>query len=230
MRNTLWNLFYDLSTLPVLCLILSCSMLWRHRKRLPQPVKPLVLFLFFNLFIEVAARVASVIWGQNLPLLHVYTFGECLLLSLFYRNILDAGSVFRRYFWWIVGSVLVLVVLNTIFLQHIMGFNSYAKTLVQILIILYALDYAFRFSEQEYPEVQLSRSLRLINSAILVYYSGSLFVFMSSQFELSTKGALRILWNINTVLNLLFQIVVLIALWKVVTHPRKLSSSSAQAS
>lgn len=230
MWHTIWSELYDITTLPVLCLLISCWLGLHHWRRLPEPMKRLVWFLSFNLFIEIGARVASIVWGQNLPLLHLYTFGECLLFSLFYRQILEEGSVFRQYFGWILGSALTLVVLNTVFLQNIFGFNSYAKTLVQILIILYALDYAFRFSEQAGPEPQLSRSLRLINSVVLIYYCGSLFVFMSSQFEIKTNGALRILWHINTVLNLIFQIVVLIALWKVVFHPRKLSSSSVQAS
>ena len=230
MWTTIWKEFCDMTMLPIACLAVSCFVCIRYWSRLSDGLRVLAVFLFFNLFIEIAARFAGIVFGMNLPLLHLYTVGECLLFSLFYRNILDETSIFSRYFRWIVGIVLVLVVLNSIFIQHLLEFNSYAKTLVQLLIILYALDYAFRFSEQAETDTQLNRSLRLINSAILIYYCGSLFVFMSSQFELQTGGALHILWEINTVLNLIFQMIVLFALWKVVFHPPNLSSSSAPAS
>lgn len=221
---------YDITSLPVLCLLVSCCIgLLFWRRQLP-PMKIIIVFLLFNLTIEIGARIVGILYRNNLPLLHLYTFGECLLFSLFYRQVLDEKSVFKRYFYQVLGVTLILVVLNTIFLQGIFQFNSYAKTLVQVLIILYALDYAFRFSEEEEQHTIVNRSLRLINAAVLIYYCGSLFIFMSSTFEIETGGALQILWDINTVLNLIFQIVVLIALWKVVFHQRKLSSSSVQAS
>jgi hypothetical protein len=230
MWTIIWKEFYDITTLPLACLVVTCFLCVQHWSRLTAAFRILAVFLFFNLFIEIAARFAGIVYGMNLPLLHLYTVGELLLFSLFYQKILDGSSVFRRYYNWIVWTILVLVVLNSIFIQHLFEFNSYAKTLVQILIILYALDYAFRFSEQAEMETQMNRSLRLINSAVLLYYCGSLFVFMSSQFELETGGALQILWDINTVLNLIFQMIVLFALWKVVFHPPNLSSSSAPAS
>ncbi|HNL40314.1 MAG TPA: hypothetical protein PKH43_14285 [Saprospiraceae bacterium] len=136
MQITLWDQFYRISALPLLCLLFSCILGVRYWRRLPKPLKALMAYLFFSFIIEIGSRLAAVAFHQNLPLLHVYTFGEFLLLSLFYRQMLDDSSGFKRYFNWIVGTVLTLVVLNTLFLQGIFEFNSYAKTLVQVLIIL----------------------------------------------------------------------------------------------
>lgn len=226
----IWAELHHISTAPVVCLLLSCCLGLRYWKRLPRPLQTLVIYLIFNFLIEIGARLAGFIYKQNLPLLHLYTVGECLLFSWFYRQILDNNSIFKRYFNWILGAVMVLVILNTLLLQGIFEFNSYAKTLVQVLIILYALDYAFRFSEQEGPDPVLSKSLRLINAATLIYYCGSLFIFMSGQFEVQMGEAIRILWKINTVLNLVFQIMIFIALWKVIFSRPKLSSSPAPVS
>ena len=230
MWNKIWNQLNDLSTFPVLILLFSCGLCIRYWSALSKPLKILAAYLFFNLAIELGARVTGILYGQNLPLLHLYTFGEYLVFSLFYREILDANSIFRRYFAWILGIVLSLVVCNTLFLQGIFEFNSYAKTLVQVLIILFALDFAFRDSELEGLDAARSKTLQLINAAVLIYYCGSLFIFMSSQFELQMGEAIRILWNINSVLNLVFQIMILIALWKAIFNPRKSSSLPEQVS
>jgi hypothetical protein len=230
MWESIWKTVYDFAILPVLCLSLSCFVGLRYWNRLPRAFKILVVYLIFNLFIEISARAAAIFFRQNLPLLHLYTLGEYWLLSLFYREILDKESVFQGYFKWIVPTVLTLVVCNTVFLQSIFEFNSYAKTLVQFLIILYALDYSFRFSEREAATSPTERQLRLVNAAVLVYYCGSLFIFMSNHFALRMGNAIKILWDINSVLNLIFQIVVLVALWKVVSLHQKSSSSSAPVS
>ncbi len=230
MQLTLLDQFYRISTIPLLCLLFSCILGVRYWRRLPQSLKALMVYLFFSFAIEIGSRLAAVAFHQNLPLLHVYTFGEVLLLSLFYRQILDDSSGFKQYFNWIVGAVLTLVVLNTIFLQGIFEFNSYAKTLAQVLIILYAFDYAFRIPEQEDNDPDLTRVLRQINAAILIYYCGSLFIFMASSFESEAREVFRRLWYVNKILLLVFQLIILIALWKVVFKPPKSSSSSARAS
>lgn len=222
--------FYDLATFPLLCLLLSCILGLRYWKMLPRAIRVLVVYLVFNFLIEIGARIASILYAQNLPLLHVYTFGELWLFSLFYNQILDKNSIFKRYFYWILGASLGLVLLNTIFLQGIFELNSFAKTLVQILIILYALDYAFRFSDVEESNPVLNNALQLVNAAILIYYCGSLFIFMSSQFEVQMGKGIRILWKINAFLNLIFQIMVLIALWKVIFNRPKSFSSQERVS
>ncbi len=230
MWTKIWNELLHPSSVPVFCLLISCCLGLRYWNRLTRPLQIIVIYLVFNFCIEIGARVAGMVYAQNLPLLHLYTFGECLLFSLFYRQILEESSVFKRFFGWILGAVLTLVVLNTLFLQGIFEFNSYAKTLVQVLIIVYALDYAFRFSAQEDTDITTSKILRLINAAVLIYYCGSLFIFMSGQFEIQMGEAIRILWKINSLLNLIFQIMILIALWKASFNPQQLSSSPAQAS
>ena len=227
MWERIWPQFYEFSNVPLPFLLLSCCLGLRYWHRLSRPLQIIVIYLIFNFLIEIGARVTGILYRQNLPLLHLYTFGECLIFSLFYRQILDNASVFKRYFGWILSAALLLVVLNTVFLQGIFEFNSYAKTMVQVLIILYALDYAFRFSDWENPDFVKNESLRLINAAVLIYYCGSLFVFMSSQFELQMGEGIRILWKINSLLNLIFQIMVLIALWKAIFSPRKSSPSLA---
>lgn len=225
MQATLWGQFINLAGLPLLCLAISSFLGAFYWQRLSKSLKWLVLFLFFNLFIEITARFAAVAFRQNLPLLHLYTLGEFLLFSLFYRQILDDQSVFKKYFSPLITLGLGLVVLNTLLLQSIFEFNSYSKTLVQVIIILYALDYAFRINENTHPNTVQYQGLRLVNAGVLIYYCGSLFIFMASKYSNAVGEAFRIFWQTNIILNLIFHSVILIALWKVLNFRPKSSSS-----
>lgn len=230
MFANIWQLLYHESSLPLPFLLISCCLGLFYWKRLTPPLKLIVVYLVFNFFIETAARVTGYLYKQNLPLLHLYTLGEFILFTLFYHKILDSSSLLKRGFRWILLGGSVLVVLNTLFLQNIFSFNSYAKSMVQVMIILYALDYAFRFTQPDRAEPSQNNALQLINAAVLLYYCGSLFVFLTSSFATRMSDAIRILWQINTALNVIFQVIVLIALWKAIFRPQTSSSSPVQAS
>ncbi|NUO03201.1 MAG: hypothetical protein HUU01_21535 [Saprospiraceae bacterium] len=202
-------------------------------------------FLLFNWLTEAGARVAIYLSSNNLPLLHFYTLGEFVLLSFFYRTLFPQHGFFRKYFVVILTTVSLLIVLNTIFLQSIYAFNSYAKTLVQIILIIYAIVYFFHLPEA--PSFQKSESwyrapldqmnpggmsnfrkhegwsLRLINSAVLIYYCGSLFIFMFSNVFIQKSVIYHSFWIFNALLNFLFQVLVLLGLWRVAFRRPKLS-------
>jgi hypothetical protein len=63
-------------------------------------------------------------------------------------------------------------------------------------------------------------ALNLMNYAILIAYSGSLFIFMFGNVLLADEFD-NLFWEINIILNLLFQILILISIWKA-SRARKL--------
>ena len=197
---------------------------------MPLAYKYLSLYLGFNLIIEIGAHLMSHS-GNNLPLLHVYTLGEFWLWSLFFRELLGNDSWLRRYFVPITTIVSVLVVSNTLWLQPIWGFNSHAKTLVQVIIIAYSLSFAFHFSQDTTTiSPQLTQLLRFINAIVLVYYCATLFVFMSSGFWLKYESVMKVLVSFNKGINRLFHCLILYALWKVTRFLRNSSSSRVSVS
>ncbi len=204
----------QLAALVFIFLLPSCVLGLIYWRQLPKAFQILVVYLWFDLIIEIGARVLGHITHNNLPLLHLYTFGELLCWSLFYREILHPSSIFVRYFKWITGTALAAVLLNTVFFQDLLTFNSYAKTLVQLLVILYALNYAFNFLLEDKPDVFLQKIQRLLNGAVLLYYSGSLFVFMFSTLAspANWKDGYEFLWDINILLYVFLQSIMLFSL------------------
>jgi hypothetical protein len=120
-----------------------------------------------------------------------------------------------------VGGVTVLVVANTLFLQSIYSFNSYAKTLVQFLVILYSIEFAFTLSERNEVAAKNRQGLGLVNFAILFYYCGSLFIFFFSVIAEKMQEHYQILFDINVLLIVIFYALILFGLWKAPYKPLK---------
>ncbi len=193
-------------------------------KKLNITFKHFLYFLFFSLGIELAARAFAYSSHNNLPLLHLYTLGEFILLSLFYKTLIPKPAFFKKYFWYFISIGSILIILNSFIFESIYEFNPGAKTTVQIIIIGYAVLYFYNITENQNSDLVYGKSLGLINSAIIIYYSGSLFIFMCSQLYYKAPDLYKYFWAFNAVLNLIFQLLILSGIWKVVF--RKTPSSS----
>lgn len=190
-------------------------------KRLNTPFRRLFYFLIWNAVIEILAFAFMQSGYNNLPLLHMYTLGEFILFSYFYKSLIKKPNAFHKTYWYFVIGGSVLIVLNSIFIQDIFDFNAIAKTFVQISIICYAVLYFYNLVENQGFSEATSKSLRLVNSAILIYYSGSLFVFMCIKVSFENSEILTMFWAFNAVLYLIFQFLILCGLWKAF-HKKKI--------
>ncbi len=222
--DLLQQVYLRMGDLAVLCLAVNVMLCLYKFKQLDTPLRIFCYFLTWNLSIEVAARICSYTVENNLPLLHLYTLGEFLLLSIFYKSLMvkSEGAQQKINYFILVGAV--LIILNSIFLQSIYGFNTIAKTAVQLTIISYAILYFYNLTNNQSLSEQAGKSLRLINSAILVYYSGSLFIFMCSQVSFVESDLYVFFWAFNAALYLTFQLLVLWGIWKMVFQKTTLSS------
>ncbi len=194
---------------------------WR---RLPTAFRWTVACICFNLFIEIAARTFSYLYRNNMPVLHLYAMGAFVMWSLFYRELFGEETFFRRRFYWIVGVVSALLVLNSAVLQPLHQFNTYGSTLMQLIVIWYAIAYAFYLPESMLQPTVEQKMLRVINAAVLIYFCSSLFIFMSG--FLVSFGLVHQLTLMNKVFIFLFESLILYALWRVIYHQKRSYSSS----
>ncbi len=219
------SIYFELSQFPAIIFIFlvpCCIVGAVHWRRLPEPIKILVVFLWFDCAIEIGLRTMPYYGSRNnLPLLHVLTVVQIIVWPYFYSKVMRPDATYRKYMPWIMGVGLVLVVFNTLFLQGLDQFNSYAITLVLVVVILLALDFAFNFSVVSGVNKELAKILQRINASVLLYYCGSLFVFMFSGYAARTwANGYNVLWNINVVLNCIFYLVVLLGICSLIFKTR----------
>lgn len=142
-----------------------------------------LLLIFYYLLLDGAVNLIAVVLSDyqinNLPLLHIYTILEFLLLSFFYIKILK-DPLARNIIKFLMLIFPVLCVINFLFFQSIFRFNTYTRPLEVLLIMAYCLTYFAQANEANDIKAWSSNSIIWINIGILLYFSGALFVYSFS--------------------------------------------------
>ncbi len=193
--------------------ILTCSiiLLLVNRSKLRQPFRVILGYLCLGIVIEIAAITLKKSGENNLFLLHIYTLLEFILISVYYLYVNKGKFTTKFTIYLIIGSVLFCA--NTYWLQPLDTFNSYSKSMVQIILIYLSVSHLIRIIRRR---INNRPSETIISSAVLLYNAGSLFIFMTSNIamRLMSEGLHSGFWIFNAILNLLFQLMILLAIWK----------------
>ena len=192
-------------------------------KRLSAALKIFGTYIGLSFFVNTLSIVLIYIIRpyNNFWLLHLLTLGEIILLSFFYYHLVKDNRSFQKFIQITIPIISVLVICNSIFLEPITWYNSNAKTLTQVFIISYSIYYFYVVSTKEILTDSYNKSLYLINSGVLLYYTGSLFIFMFG--KLAAHLGFEI-WKFfllfNSILYFIFLIVILISLWRIIYKHR----------
>jgi hypothetical protein len=153
----------------------------------------LVISAIVNTIGTILGRVYHI---NNLPLIHIFTLLEMLLLFLFYSQVLDITKQ-NTWFKILVGVFILINFINILFFQSIFQYNSYTRTIEALIAILFSLNY---FAKLAAIETRVARHPGFyFNAGIFLYFSGAFMLFIFSNFliaKLNTANFLT-LWNIH---------------------------------
>ncbi len=149
---------------------------------------------------------------NNMVLYHAYTVLEFSLYSLFFiKTITFRGT-----------AVFIFVLLFLFFGIAIFEFlkgsdvlNDLSTTVESILLIVYSII-AFYWLLQHPAQARIvAVPLFWQNTAILLYFSGNLFLFIFSNYiERHSNKVYYELWGIHSVLNIIFYLLISTGFWK----------------
>ncbi len=214
--GTMKEIWLWLSDATQYCAAVSLLLWLLKFRRLSPLFRLLGLVLINELLTDTLASWLDAHKTNNMPLLHLYTLVSFWLFSFFYRELFREKPVVRRYFWPYMAVVTLLLIANTLWLEPVWGFNSNAKTLIQCIFIAYVVYYLFdAFGKTDFLQPN-DLAVSLVNMAILIYNAGSLFIFMFAKTlnnGLLSAKAQSGLWMVNSLLYLIFQLLLLLALW-----------------
>jgi hypothetical protein len=202
------------SHLPIFFSAVYAAMIYRQ---LENELKVFSWFLFASAVLQL---VSLVLWWQgisNMPVLHVYVPVSFLLLAWFYHTMLH-GFLQKPVIAVAAFVFVVLSVLNSVYIQPVTTFNSYALTLESVLVIILSLSAYLLLLDARIIEAKRAqlKSINRINAGLLIYYSASLLIFYFG--NLITHGYSktfnRYTWIAHSFLSVMMYTLFITGLWK----------------
>lgn len=182
-----------------------------RNKTLVKEMRVLFLYVIIAAFVEILSSIFTKLNIQNLYLINLFTVAECTILSLFYIQILTTKK-YSIIIYTLLFCFCGIFIYDVIFLH---GFNSMAifPIIVESFILIgLSLFYFYELARRmEYINI-LDNPLFWVNSAILIYFSGNLFLFIFSNYILTQPN--NRLWNLHDILNIIYNVLLIIAFWK----------------
>lgn len=177
-------------------------------------------FVVFTFACESLGAYYASLTKNNLFIVHIYTLGTFVVFSLFFQRLFRSLKVFFLKTWHIFLGI-VLIVLNSIFIEPITEYNAYSKTVVQVFIILMCIYAYSLMTIKDYREKD-KYAIRMFIAAILLSCSltTTLYLF-SNQIMHMEKDNQQTIWMVNVASNSVVQILYLIGLIKLIQLNKK---------
>jgi hypothetical protein len=182
---------------------------------LTNPLKTIFWYLIFSGTANVINLTLISLHYYTATLFHIYTIFEFLFFSLFYSQFYSKKHQNTIYI--IISVFTVLCIVNYLFIQNKIEFNTYTRPLEAIMIIVYSMLYILNQSndEQDWGD----NIYNWINAGILLYFASCLFMFISSNYLLNAgKHINRIVWGAHDAILVIQYVLFAVGFYKCKTH------------
>lgn len=149
---------------------------------------------------------------NNLPTLHLFIVIQVIIFLMIYRRFLRKKIPTWVFLLAFLGFITVAVV-SAIWVDGIWNMPAHSRSIAGILLLFVAISYFYYLLLQ-------SRVLRLekhplfwISAGVTIYFSGSLLIFLVSDYLIGEPELLRSLFSLNLLLNVIANIFYAIAIW-----------------
>jgi len=145
---------------------------------------------------------------NNLYLTHVFPVIEFALLVCFFRETLSKKAITI-----LIISFTILSILNVLFFENLNEFNTLARAVEALLLIIISLMYFYSLL-RDLSEKYLEQSpLFWVATSILIYFSGSFFIFIYGNYIMPSAKLSLTFWAIHALFSILKYILFTVALW-----------------
>lgn len=162
----------------------------------------LLYYLIASSLINLAAMVLVAYKMTNLPLLHLYTIVESVLILFYLSSLFPNGHIKT-----IIGIIVIVFplacIVNFSFIQSIYTYNTYTRPLEAILITFFCLLYLY---QSGFTENWLQKPTNWFTMGILIYFPVVCIIFILSNYIvfISKNKALNlIIWQFHGAMSLL---------------------------
>lgn len=183
-------------------------------KHLKNYILPIFVLVFISLAVEIINWNFNKFSQNNLYIFHLFTVVEFILISLFY------AVYFKQYFKPLIFIILIplflIIAITEYYTKGAASMNNISASAESIILVSYALFLYYFVMTKSLIEHLLSHSIFWFNSAVLVYFSGNLLLFIFSSYlaETENKNYFMLWATIHSFFNITFNLLLSIGFWK----------------
>ena len=198
-----------LSMFSIIIPVLVVAIRWKTMNDLQRLIRNLVIVTFFSEAIIYALTFFTV---NNLPVVHLFTVLQFAILVWVLRKGLKP-SFSKKRSWALIFLFSCFAIVDAVFLNGIFNFNSYSRPLASFILLILVLSFFHKTLKELKIKSLHQEPIFWINIGVLIYFSGSLFIFLFTNYIKASNEALFTLWGIHAIFNILLNISYSIALW-----------------
>jgi hypothetical protein len=195
--------YWYMSAVPFVILV-PFTLALSRLKELPSYAKVIVWLLVFSGMTQLAITFLAEYSVNNMPVFHLYTLGEMLLIVWFFQRLMSSRQATS--YMMAVGSLfLVFACLNALCIQGLYHFNTYARSIEALVVI----SLCFTWFGQQFTADRLSYkdSGLWFVTGLFVYFAASFVLFVISDLNLVLDKYFDwIVWNIHATFVLIMYI------------------------
>jgi hypothetical protein len=200
-----------LSTISTIATILTLIVALLKNKTLMKEMRVLFLYVFLSSVIDAVIFSLAKFKMHNLFLMNGFILVQLILLGFYYRKVFETRK----------SSSIIIVVLicfcglyiwESTLLDRKEGLYIYSLAIESIVLMCFSLVcFYWLIKKVEYESI-FQNPVFWVNSSVLIYFSGNLFLFIFSNYILQQPD--NRIWIFHSILNILFNTLLIVAFWK----------------
>ncbi len=214
--------FYKIYTayLVPLCVLIPVLVFFSKYRFAPVKYKTIFWYLITSASINFAGIIIAFKHQSNLWLFHVDTITESILLLFFFQKI-NYRTPVKVAIQMILLLFPLACVLNLLFFQKGIEFNTYPRVIESMLFIFLAAIYWLQENNEAENIAWSKNPLNWILSGIILYFASSFSLFVFSNFLLADAISrhdfylLRIVWSVHATLLLIMYLLFSVGFYKI---------------
>jgi hypothetical protein len=216
MFTELRNAFFEYAPWSI---VLPLFLTIKNFRRIPNNYRTWILvYLVLSLITQIAAMLLWKSSINNLPLLHLYTVLEFLVLLKFYAAIFE-GLISKTVFICLALVFPLFALIDVVFFESLFAFNTLVRSIGALILIGFALYWFIKnIMLEHHIHASYFVGLNYINAVFFIYFSGSIVLFSFSNYiNHIGRTLLMNIWSIHTLLIVFLYVAITFGIHKAKT-------------
>ncbi len=195
----------------------SALLAWVNYKRLGEVFKLFSWFIFVSGIVQCISLTLWFFSINNLFLNHLFVPISSICIAIFYNELLSR-FINSKVIWIVLVLFLLSTLINSLFIQPLTTFNSYALAIQCVLVVILSLAtflLLMNYGSHLTNETDV-KSLNWINSGLFIYYASALILFYAGDIIIKSFSmeVNRYVWLSHSLFYIIMSTCFFTGLWK----------------